>query len=70
MKAAAEIARQMRATARFEPPPEADADAWVWGVYDEEDASGRVVARGLSIWHRKDLSDEWHRLRFAETDES
>lgn len=69
MAAASAIARQIEATKRLDPLPAEEADAWVWGVYDEEDEAGRVIARGRSVWHRKDLSDEWHRLRFTEDGE-
>ena len=66
MAAAAEIAKQMHASRRFEPPPAEEADAWVWGIYDEEGEAGRVISRGHSVWHRKTLSDEWHRLHLTE----
>ena len=69
MAAAAAIAKQMTATRRFDPPPAAEADAWVWAIYDKEDEAGRVISRGHSVWHRKDLANEWHRLRFTEEGE-
>ncbi|WP_154653557.1 hypothetical protein [Acidiphilium multivorum] len=33
MAAAFEIAKQMNATRRFDPPPAEEAGAWIWGVY-------------------------------------
>lgn len=69
MAVASMIARQMEATKRLDPPPAEESDAWVWSVYDEEDKAGRVIARGRSAWHRKDLSDEWHRLRLTDEGE-
>lgn len=68
MAAAAKVMEQMNATARFEPPPADEADAWSWGVFDKEDPPGHVVERG-SIWLRKDLAAEWQRLRFSEEGE-
>lgn len=69
MAAAAEIAKQINASKRFEPPPAEEAGTWVWGIYDEEDKAGRVIYRGHSVWHLKSLCDEWHRLRLTEEGE-
>lgn len=66
MAAACAVARQIEATKRLDPPPAEEAAAWAWGIHDEEDEAGRTLTRGRSMWHRKDLCDEWHRLRFAE----
>lgn len=27
-------------------PPIEEADAWVWGVYDEEDETGGIITQG------------------------
>lgn len=64
MERAQRIAEQMQAIARFDAPPPAEAGDWVQSFYDEEDSEGRIVARGRSRWDRKDLTDEWQRLRF------
>jgi len=66
MAAALKVAEQMQATRRFDPPPADEADAWSPAFHDEDDESGRTVVRGRPVWHRKDLCDEWNRLRFTD----
>lgn len=70
MAAANAVACKMAATKRFDPPPANEADAWVSGIYDEEDVAGRVISPGRPVWYRKDLVEEWHRLRLADEGES
>ncbi|EBV6489492.1 hypothetical protein EC44_23590 [Salmonella enterica subsp. enterica serovar Anatum] len=56
--------QEMWATARYEQPLADETDKWVWAIQDQEDEDGHVISRS-PVWHRKDLFEEWQRLRLG-----
>lgn len=63
-----ELHDAMTAKRRYDPPPEVEADQWIFGFEDRDDEHGRTVERGIPVWTPRAESDEWHRLRFGPGD--
>ncbi|MDW2034955.1 hypothetical protein R7R52_23425 [Vibrio sp. 665] len=64
LEEARRVAQEMWATARYEQPLTDETDKWVWAIQDQEDEDGHVISR-RPVWHRKDLFEEWQRLRLG-----